>query len=483
MSMHADRIRTSSALPSVALIAPTAIDQQMLGPGLRYWEFAKQLSRQQHVTLLTPNLDAPVAEAFDTVSYQEPGTMDRVLATHRIVVIQGYALRFVPELAQLLVKHANIVVFDLYTPLNLEGLEIHYGQPDAAEWNRVDVSVLLAQLQLGDYFICASERQRDYYLGMLAATGRLNPEIYRLDRDARKLIDIVPFGLPDNPPQPSAPRFKGVHPGIDSADRLLLWFGGMWNWLDPLGVVQAFAAIAPDYPTAKLLFVTKPPEPGASSGTAYESALGFARSRGLLDTRIFVSGTVPPDERGGLLCEADIGLSYHTDHLETRFAYRTRIVDYIWAGLPMIVASGDDLGDTIERDGLGFAAPPGNAEALETAMRAMLNEQNPRAARSPAFDAARQSHTWERAIRPLTAFCSAPRKAPDLEADDYLPPERSAVQLRAYIDQLKAEKARLAESAAHFESLARAYERGRIMRTIKLVKGLFQTARGASSDS
>ena len=27
----------------------------------------------------------------------------------------------------------------------------------------------------GDFFVCASERQRDYWLGMLAAEGRITP--------------------------------------------------------------------------------------------------------------------------------------------------------------------------------------------------------------------------------------------------------------------------------------------------------------------
>jgi hypothetical protein len=46
-------------------------------------------------------------------------------------------------------------------------------------------------------FICASERQRDYWLGMLGGRDRLTQAQYTLDPTLRLLIDVVPFGLPD----------------------------------------------------------------------------------------------------------------------------------------------------------------------------------------------------------------------------------------------------------------------------------------------
>ncbi|HYZ08436.1 MAG TPA: hypothetical protein VE709_07600, partial [Pseudonocardiaceae bacterium] len=47
----------------------------------------------------------------------------------------------------------------------------------------VDVvtSVLSNQLRRGDFFLCASERQRHFWLGHLAAIGRLSPTLYDAD--------------------------------------------------------------------------------------------------------------------------------------------------------------------------------------------------------------------------------------------------------------------------------------------------------------
>jgi hypothetical protein len=37
-----------------------------------------------------------------------------------------------------------------------------------------------------------------------------------------------------------------------------------------------------------------------------------------------------------LLREADIGVSLHREDVETRYSFRTRVLDYLWAGLPII---------------------------------------------------------------------------------------------------------------------------------------------------
>ena len=54
-----------------------------------------------------------------------------------------------------------------------------------------------AQLDHGDFFICASEAQRDFWIGALHSRGRINPLTYADDPTLRRLIDVVPFGLPD----------------------------------------------------------------------------------------------------------------------------------------------------------------------------------------------------------------------------------------------------------------------------------------------
>ena len=106
-----------------------------------------------------------------------------------------------------------------------------------AQLNNLTQEVALAT---GDAFVCASEKQRDFWLGALRARGRLDRALYERDPSLRTLIDVVPFGIDPEPPEPG-PAIRGVVPGIGADDRILLWPGGIWNWFDPLTVIRAVA--------------------------------------------------------------------------------------------------------------------------------------------------------------------------------------------------------------------------------------------------
>ena len=71
-------------------------------------------------------------------------------------------------------------------------------------------------------------RQRDMWLGHLAACGRVNPATYDADPTLRTLLRVVPFGVADEPPPPGAPALRGVVRGIGVDDEILLWGGGIY---------------------------------------------------------------------------------------------------------------------------------------------------------------------------------------------------------------------------------------------------------------
>ena len=123
-------------------------------------------------------------------------------------MVSGYLLRRYPELA---VAGVPLIV-DIYDPFVLENLEIHATRPlpDQEAIHQSNLDVLLDQLRLGDYFICASDTQRDFWLGMLMAAGRVNPHTLAQDPTLRRLIDVVPFGLPDEGPTAAELAIKGA---------------------------------------------------------------------------------------------------------------------------------------------------------------------------------------------------------------------------------------------------------------------------------
>ncbi len=60
---------------------------------------------------------------------------------------------------------------------------------------------MLRGLADADHLMCASEKQRDLWLGAMLGERMLTPEEQYRDPSLRWLIDCVPFGLPDEPPR------------------------------------------------------------------------------------------------------------------------------------------------------------------------------------------------------------------------------------------------------------------------------------------
>ena len=57
--------------------------------------------------------------------------------------------------------------------------------------------------------------------------------------------------------------------------------------------------------------------------------------------------------RQNYFLESDVGIITHPQHIETRFSFRTRILDYLWAGLPVISTQGDILSALVEKKETG----------------------------------------------------------------------------------------------------------------------------------
>jgi hypothetical protein len=132
---------------------------------------------------------------------------------------------------------------------------------------------------------------------------------------------------------------------------------------------------------------------------------------GLTGTYVFfLDGWAPYAERANFLLEADIGVSLHPQTLETRFAYRMRILDYLWGGIVPVVSDGDTMADLIRTYDAGRVVPPGDDAALAQTLIALCDDPYARRLLGARAHALGQSFTWETVVQPLLAFCRAPHK-------------------------------------------------------------------------
>ena len=420
--------------PHVLLVTHEALRTNMSGPAIRVLEMARALSRTARVTVCAPG---PLEVRDDRVALvpfdpSRPTALRSQAETADALIVQGFALTSYPFLTSLVCP----IVADLYCPFTIEHLEQHRAAGGQAPSHDAEAASILqvqnAQLQQADFFICASERQRDFWIGTLHTAGRVNPRTLARDADLRSLIDVVPFGLPSESVNAAADRarssriakglpggvMKGVHPSIRTTDRVLLWGGSLLDWQDPETLITAVARLAHRRDDVKLFFMgVKHPNPQVAPMAVVERSRRLAESLGIAGTHVIFNDWVPYDERALYLSEADLGVSTHHAHLETRYAFRTRMLDYLWARLPIVCTEGDHFGDLVHMKGLGRAVAPGDADALAAAIAEMLDSDTARRAASAALGVVADTMTWDRVVDPLRQWCADPAFAADREGE------------------------------------------------------------------
>ncbi len=379
-------------MAKVLLISLEIIGKSMAAPGIRYYEFAKALSKKHEVTLVCPNVSdlSPLDFKMDTHEH-----LKRHIQEADVIVVQQLTLK----MAAWVKKYKKNVIIDAYDPQYLEHLEIFKAYPLFMRENRNHVAVDNASLSLSyaDGILCANKTQKDLWLGHLMAIKKVEPKLYDKDPSLNSFLSIVPFGLSHEPLKP----MTGVREkfGITKDDLLLLWGGGIWNWFDPLTLLKAIAKA--NDKSIKLVFMgIKHPNDKVPEMKMAVDAVQMAKDLNLLDSQVFFNyGWTPYEERQAFLHEADVGVSFHLKHLETRYAFRTRLLDYLWAGLPMIVTEGDCFAELIQEKQAGIVVGYEDVEGLANALKEMKNQS--RAKMRQASKEIAETFEWPKVVEPL----------------------------------------------------------------------------------
>ncbi len=408
-------IRESTQKTRILVITGDTIGAKMAGPALRAWKISQALSAEHEVRLVTwtsANRTSPDFEVHHVGLQNE-----RQMRVHEewadVIFFQGYALRHFTTLQ----ASSKIMIADIYDPMHLEQLE-QGREHGKIRWNHQVASateVLNQQLERADFFLCASERQRLFWLGQLAALGRVNADNYAADDKLENLIALAPFGLDSTPPQHTRKTLRGVVPGIGENDKVVIWGGGIYNWFDTLTLVRAIGKVAETHDDIRLFFLgVAHPNPEVPEMAIVQQTRRLAEELGLTGKNVFFNDTwVDLDDRQNFLLEADAGVSTHFDHIETTFSFRTRILDYLWANLPIVTTGGDSFGDLVAAEGLGVAVPERDVDALAAALESVLYDPAANAAARAAVTRVGGDLTWERVLEALLEFCRNPEPAPD----------------------------------------------------------------------
>ena len=393
------------------MVTTDKVSPIMAGVGIRYLEFARALRDVVNVTILSPSA---VGTAEHHVRFVHPdGDLEKaaeLVLDQDVIILQAYASRQI--VLNTLSELRPAIVIDLYCPFWLENGLSSVARADASPFqHRLDIETLRDQLRIGDFFLCASARQRDMLIGMLSVMGRVTSSQLERDPALTGLIGVVPFGLSSTRFSPSGPQVHALVPAWSATDRIIVWGGGIHDWLDVDTPLTAMELLRDRAPHIKLLFATAVSHPDHEVRPTAARALQVAQESGLLGSSVwFLDGWTPFDQRDRYLRGATAGLVCHLDHVETRFAFRTRVLDYLWAGLPIISSDGDEFADIIRMHDLGIVVPPGDPQALADAFVSIVARIDAGEAFSERIAAIRPNYHWDEVVKPLLQFCANPCK-------------------------------------------------------------------------
>ena len=380
----------------VVILAPEPIRPKMAGMGIRALELARTLRGEFDVRILVANDPAAAAGAAGDIPVvaAPPGGLAAAAVNADAAVVSGHAANWwfhqVPDVP---------VAADLYDPFFIENL--HYA-PTLGEATSVhDRATLSLSLARADFFLCASAEQRLFYAGALYASGRIGPRNFPPDPVLAGLLAVVPFGVPAEPA--AGDRGAGRRMlGLEAESPLVL-FGGIYDWYQPDLLLDAWPGVLRRCPDAKLLFFENP-NPETTPQRVYGRAREMARAIDPQGKSVRFSPWRPYASRADLYAAVDLLVSISSEGLERDLAFRTRLLDAAWGGVPSVSVAGGPLARELEQAGAGRRVA-GTAPALAESVAQLLIDREEREKMAAAARRFAATRAWNAVAAPLAAWC------------------------------------------------------------------------------
>mgnify|MGYP001571527892 CR=1 FL=1 len=384
-------------MSSILVVGDERPTGQVAGLALRVVSIVQQLGQSHEVTVMTPNGNELVEGASRAIPLV-PRSLEEEINKHDITITRPGLLGF-RHLRQFKAADKHLVV-DLVVPQPVEGL--HYFsqfKEDGFKLYSTAQRRMRRTLLIGDLFLAASEKQRLFWLGAVLSSRCLPPSYITEDPTLEKMVTLAPTGLN----LCSALSSKGKK-------GRLLWGGGLWDWTDPETLVRAAASLQHD---ELVVHFPGTRHPDARVPSSKNVAIIEELRRDSAVKVELEAGWRSADERVNYLEEAMIGVSLHRAGVEATLSWRFRILDYLWAGLPVIVTAGCPLAELVEKFDAGMVIPPCNVKACAEAIDKLVFDGDCYAKCCQGVLELREELDWQKTLAPLLAFCDSPHKAPD----------------------------------------------------------------------
>ena len=345
------------------------VGPSMAGSALRAWELARVLLGAGHEVVLSAAAGSSHPEGHGPPVVTKPPWRwpDAILSPPWCLPPRAF------------LGH-QLLVIDGITPLLAE-LSASPSTPEIMRRQRTAGARLPLVASRADAILVAGDLQAEWWSNHLV--GRTDVPLIR-----------VPFGVPDTDPPADIDSIEGVPAGWS----VVLWWGGVWPWLD-LDTLLAARARLGSANVSVVVPTAERPGSGARLTTHHLEAAG-ARHGLQMPALVPLEHWVPYAERYRILNRSAVLAVLHRPGQETALSFRTRVLDGVWAAVPILLSEGGVASDIANSRGWGAVVPPGNAKLAAAALDLLLADRSQERCRAVLTEA-RDDWRWSVVAQPL----------------------------------------------------------------------------------
>ena len=226
-------------------------------------------------------------------------------------------------------------------------------------------------LRTGDAFSVCAGPQEHVLVGELAMIGRLNRATFGFDF-VHKVLPGSPPNVVSQDQRRNGRSVLSSH-GIVDTDFVVLWCGGYNAWADIDTLYRGLdLAMSMD---PRIHFVSVGANSYEGPDDVYAQFLDLIDGSAYRD-RFHMLGWQPWSKVAYFYRESDVGINIDAWHYETIYGTRTRLVEMISAGLPVITSLGSELSGLLTNGATALSFEIGDWEGFgQQILTLSLNEQ------------------------------------------------------------------------------------------------------------
>lgn len=388
------------------------IDKNLVGTAVIYKKIADLMIKKGYeVSMVIPKETDLVDDRIDFHLYDEEKNK-KLINSSSVVTFGAYPP---PQPLWYAYYKKKTIVTYLWSVAPIGSLEFQdfAGRYDQKKLHEFITSSFNLSLLVSDKIFCRDERIKTFLWGALTSLGRINLDNYIHDKKLYNIIESAPFGIESKPPKHTHDIYRGKYDGIGKQDLLLIWNGGVWNWNDGETLIKAMKKLRDS--NIKLIFqgFVHPDKEQEMSQEA-KRTLKLARQQGVENENVFFpKDWIPFHQRGNYLTECDVGVVSSPDIPEANLFLKTRIYDYLWAELPIILNDSEAFASLVEENGLGLVARTGDVSDWAEKIRRLKKDTHLRKGIIKNIKNYKRELTWTKTLKPVERYLEDLKKIKD----------------------------------------------------------------------